>query len=221
MFLPAWRGMGRPHDNSGFVCDKTVENYEQQTTFSPVHTWLLYFLANKQTLGHWPWWSWSWGCGDQMCDTVWQSQDNNNNGILEPSEELLLRCEETDHLWSITFYVKRGCGEILRDLLKSVTLTWQQRDNRQVPTALEHYWSIVLFSRRGSFCRQAPYYCDTDSRQGEKLGAKRKKDCQPWSGNWRWWQGFLLLRSDSKYKRWRGRSIMIKGLTTTDIFKVF
>ena len=52
------------------------------------------------------------------------------------------------------FNVKRGCGEIPRDLTKKcdidVTAAWQQ----SVPTASEHYWSIVCFSWSGSFCRQ-------------------------------------------------------------------
>ena len=163
------------------------------------------------------------GSGDQMCDSVWQSQDNNNNGILEPSEELLPRCEETDHLWSIiTFYVKRGCGEILRDLLKSVTLTWLQRDKRRVPTDFEHYWSIVLFSRRGSFCRQPGYYCDTDIRQGEKLGAKRKRivknldqDIDDDDKGFFYWEVTPNIKDDVA-----GRRSINNLLTTTDIFKV-
>ena len=112
---------------------------------------------------------------------------------------------------------------------KSVTLTWQQRDNN-VPTASEHYWSIVCFSWRGSFCRQ-PMILLWPGVRTLTLTSDNVKNCEarkgllssfwePWSRNWRW-QGFLLLRSDSKYKRWRGRSIMIKGLTATDIFKVF
>ena len=128
------------------------------------------------------------------------------------------------------FNVKRGCGEIPRDLSqKSVTLTWQQRDNN-VPTASEHYWSIVCFSWRGSFCRQ-PMILLWPGVRTLTLTSDNVRNCEarkgllssfwePWSRNWRW-QGFLLLRSDSKYKRWRGRSIMIKGLTATDIFKVF
>ena len=53
-----------------------------------------------------------------------------------------------------------------------VTAAWQQ-----VPTASEHYWSIVCFSWRGSFCRQPRIIVTRGERPWHWHRPEREKDC--------------------------------------------
>ena len=137
MLRPAVREMRMLDNNSGhrWVCDKTLENYEhvEKATVSHFHTLLLSQQTDFGTLTI----AIRILAGAEIrcviyCDKVKTTMRSLN--LSERGTVAAMRCEETDHLWSITFYVKRGCGEIPRDLLKSVTLTWQPRDNRfQLP----------------------------------------------------------------------------------------
>ena len=165
------------------------------------------------------------GCGDQMCDILWQSQDNNE--ILEPERARNCCCDAVWRNWpSLIHHIlceKRMWWDSQRFVKKcdiDVTAAWQQ-----VPTASEHYWSIVSFSWRGSFCRQPSIIVTRGWGILTLTSARARKGLlssfwEPWSRNCGRWQGFLLLRSDSKYERWRRWSIN-NGLTATDIFKVF
>ena len=59
------------------------------------------------------------------------------------------------------FNVKRGCGEIPRDLSqKSVTLTWQQRDNSLSQLPLNITGALSASHEEDHFADSPWYYCD-------------------------------------------------------------
>ena len=59
------------------------------------------------------------------------------------------------------FNVKRGCGEIPRDLSqKSVTLTWQQRDNSLFQLPLNITGALSASHEEDHFADSPWYYCD-------------------------------------------------------------
>ena len=117
------------------------------------------------------------GCGDQMCDILWQSQDNNE--ILEPERARNCCCDAVWRNWpSLIHHIlceKRMWWDSQRFVKKcdiDVTAAWQQ-----VPTASEHYWSIVWFSWRGSFCRQPRIIVTRGERPWHWHRPEREKDC--------------------------------------------
>ena len=139
---------------SSFVCDKTEQKYDNvEATFSPFHFDLILLFTSSPTNRHRSTDHDSWSPeGEEircvmcdMCDKV-----KTTMGALNLSERLLLRCEETDHLWYITFREKRMWWDSQRFVKKcDIDVTaWQ------APTVSEHYWSIVPVSRSESFCRQ-------------------------------------------------------------------
>ena len=81
------------------------------------------------------------------------------------------------------FNVKRGCGEIPRDLSqKSVTLTWQQRDNSLSQLPLNITGALSASHEEDHFADSPWYYCDQGWgpwhwHQTMWETARREKDC--------------------------------------------
>ena len=192
---------------SGFVCDKTEQKYDNvEATFSPFHFDLILLFTSSPTNRHPSTDHDSWSPeGEEircvmcdMCDKV-----KTTMGALNLSERLLLRCEETDHLWYITFREKRMWWDSQR-FVKSVTLTWQ-RDKLQLSLNIT---GALSRSQEASHFADSPIILWAEVRPGETL----TRDLSQWwetqatgSGllpsfgtlitklTMTSWQGFLLL----------------------------